>query len=502
MSLGDLSLVSDDFVDTLAVLAIGSMIASVGWRARRTTQHPHHSGVHEARSGRHADAVTTADAGTTADARTAADAGNAAGSAGGIGGGVATATVVETDEFHVQVPAWRLQLLVGVPITAALVGITALLVDGLALIPYQFPNSYYFWFGLLVLALVMCPLGWTKLPGWQRIMSLLSIVLTSMLVFALVNQEFTYYPTLAGLLGQDAAFDSNIAELHQAQAQYKQTHQLPDHGFTLSVAIPGRTSGFNAREATVWIPPAWVASPTPKLPVIELIQGAPGSPADWTRAADADQTARAFAESHQGVAPILVMPDPNGAWGNDTECVNSSLGNVETYLTVDVPAFIQKTFHTQTSPQSTAIGGFSMGGMCALMLSIRHPDVFQTFADYAGLQSPTVGESVEIPNTVQQLFGGSMTSYDAHNPPNILSTQKFPGMSGWFEVGQQDAGPLAAQTLVVPLAKLAGINVCAQEIPGEHSWSFAMQAFQNSFAWLVAHVGLTTTPPADGSCPS
>ena len=60
----------------------------------------------------------------------------------------------------------------------------------------------------------------------------------------------------------------------------------PVKGVTVHIAIPGTVSGFNAREAYVWLPPVWFTDPMRKLPVIELIAGAPGTPvATGSRAA-------------------------------------------------------------------------------------------------------------------------------------------------------------------------------------------------------------------------
>ena len=116
------------------------------------------------------------------------------------------------------------------------------------------------------------------------------------------------------------------------------TGKLPDHGATLSITIPGQGLKFTPRQAYVWVPPAWFAPSHAKLPVIELLHGTPGQPSDWTRAIYADQTSLAYAKQHNGVAPILVMPDINGSLTGDTECANSAMfGQVETYLTQTVP---------------------------------------------------------------------------------------------------------------------------------------------------------------------
>jgi S-formylglutathione hydrolase FrmB len=189
------------------------------------------------------------------------------------------------------------------------------------------------------------------------------------------------------------------------------------------------------------------------------------------------------------------MPDATGSETTDTECVNSRLGNAETYLSTDVPAFMHSTFDTETAPGSMAIAGLSAGGMCATMLALRHPGIYGTFADYAGLTSPTVGESVDPQATIHALFHGSAAAYAAHDPLNLLATNRYPGMAAWFEVGTADGGPLAAQHTLVPLAGRAGIATTAIEVPGAgHDFDLFAKGFSDSLPFLTYRLGLTPAP--------
>ena len=112
------------------------------------------------------------------------------------------------------------------------------------------------------------------------------------------------------------------------------------------------------------------------------------------------------------------MPDINGSLTADTECVDSPVGNAETYLTVDVPTAVQQRFGTTPPGRSWALAGLSEGGACAIMLALRHPDLFSTFGDFGGLSGPRVGESdTDTDPTVAELFGGSRQEFAAHDPP-------------------------------------------------------------------------------------
>jgi S-formylglutathione hydrolase FrmB len=302
---------------------------------------------------------------------------------------------------------------------------------------------------------------------------------------------------------QEAADDQNvsqrqrkIAELEQARiAMAGGNRNVTAQGATVQVTIPAPVSGFHARPAYVWLPPAWFTDPLRHLPVVELLAGVPGEPSDWTRAGFADKTADAFAHAHDGVAPILVMPDSNGSVSADTECVNSSLGNVETYLTVDVPAYMRSVFDARSTADSMAIGGLSAGGMCATMLALRHPALYGTFADYAGLTSPTVGEYVEPQATTDALFNGSTAAYNAHDPLYLLAHNSYPQLAGWFEVGSDDHGSVDAQNTLVPLARQAGIATTAVEVAGAgHDFDLFSKAFADSLPFLSYRLGLTPAP--------
>jgi S-formylglutathione hydrolase FrmB len=125
-----------------------------------------------------------------------------------------------------------------------------------------------------------------------------------------------------------------------------------------------------------------------------------------------------------------------------------------------------------------------------LVLALRYPDLFGTFGDYGGLAGPRSGDGNAVGTTVSALFGGSTRAFRQHEPEYLLTHHHFPGLDGWFEAGSGDAGPLAAQQHLVPLAARAGIDVHAVVAPGQyHTFILWSTAFAQSLPWLVAHIG-------------
>lgn len=296
-----------------------------------------------------------------------------------------------------------------------------------------------------------------------------------------VNTYFDYIPTVGALVGRRAADQASVHQVLHAI----QTPALPPHGLVEKVAIPAPASGFRARPAAVYLPPAWFARPRPALPVIELLHGTPGTPDDWTRAGEADLAADRWAATHQGRAPILVMPDVNGSFTADTECVDGPRGRAETYLTVDVPRFVVSAFGATDDPRGWAIAGASEGGYCALTLALRHPDRYGAFGDFAGLDRPTAHGGI------RRLFPpGDRNGPLGHMPRWLLRHRpRAAGPAGWFEVGGADGATTRAVLRTARAAARAGLTTEVRVLPhAHHTWRVFRHALWDAFPWLATRL--------------
>ncbi len=332
----------------------------------------------------------------------------------------------------------------------------------------------------------------------RSLLGLVSVVAVLASAAVGVNAHYAYFRTLGEALGGPPPGEGT---LERARAR---VGARAGQGTVVPFTIPATASGFAARQAQVYLPPAWSAPGQAPLPVVVLLHGSPGNPTDWVEGGQAQVTADAWVAAHGGVAPVLVMPDINGSLTADTECVDSPLGRVETYLTVDLPAAVRADLGTLPPGPGWAVAGLSEGGSCALMLALRHPDLFGSFGDFGGLAGPRVGETnADTADTVAQLFGGSQQEFAAHEPADLLATGRFPRTGGWFQVGSLDAEPLAAAQRLAPLARAAGITTCLVVVPGAgHTFDLWTAAFRQSLPWLASRLGLVPADPsATAACP-
>jgi S-formylglutathione hydrolase FrmB len=344
-----------------------------------------------------------------------------------------------------------------------------------------------------------------------RILAGITTLASLLFVLVLVNSYYRFYPTLYAVFGksnvqnlgasqdsvaiQYTAKASGTANTSSIEQSLDSLSKQPTSGKVFKLDIPGTTSKFIPRAAYVYEPAIASTLPNTKLPVIVLSAGFPGIPENWL-GSGLEQTMDAFAEKHKGITPIIFMIDNTGSLTNDTECVNSPHGQVETYMTTDVPNYIKSHFSVSANPANWAIGGLSMGGMCSIMLTLRHPDVYHYFDDIAGEIGPEVGSQQK---TIDDLFGGSTAAWTAHQPDLLLKSHTYNGLGGFFGVGRDDTLEVTdAEHTLYSDAEQAGVQSVYEDIAGQHTFDVWQQLFKDSLPWLSNRIGATVC--GDTSC--
>ena len=348
--------------------------------------------------------------------------------------------------------------------------------------------------------------GRVHAPALQRGVALAAGVMALCAGTLGVNADFGQYTTIGSLTGASVAphFPTQVLAEQRtgapgaAASTATSVHSLwrnavaagmPAHGLVGSVTIPATVSHFAAREAYVYLPPAaLVPNPVP-LPVIIMLSGQPGSPSNVISSGQIASVFDTFAAAHDGLAPIVVVPDQLGAPARNPMCVDGSLGASASYLTVDVPAWIRTHLTVESSPRAWGIGGFSQGGTCAIQLGSTHPELFSAIIDISGQLAPKNGG---LTQTIALGFGGDAAAYRAALPETVLArTAPYRNMVAVFGVGQLDSryGPIAVR--MTAAASAAGIRATQAISPGTgHDWHTVKWVLEHSLAPIYRQLGL------------
>ncbi len=383
------------------------------------------------------------------------------------------------------------------------------------------PAMLWVWLGLAVATLLAGVVRFRSGRWRGRIASLLAVPLILVAALLVVNQWVGYYRTVqvawsaltAGSLPNQTALDDLPSLRNTVQTR----------GRVVPVDIPDAVSGFPHRTEYVYLPPAWFAGAAPPaLPAVEMIGGEFNTPADWIRLGSATRTADAYAAHHDGSAPILVFVDSGGSFNNDTECVDGPRGASESHLTKDVRPYVVSTFGAQSDAAHWGVIGWSMGGTCAVDLTVMHPQLFSAFGDIGGDLRPNAGNKAQ---TIARLFGGDTAKWDDYDPLTVMARHgPYQGVVGMFVnasghpqargggsgagAGRSPGGPGsgrgyapdpysagASQTLCTAMAKV-GIGCSVESASHGHTWESATWALTPVLAAVAAHLsGAPVTTP-------
>ncbi|MDJ0354320.1 alpha/beta hydrolase-fold protein [Pseudarthrobacter sp. PH31-O2] len=404
--------------------------------------------------------------------------------------------------------SWWMKIAAAVPAAALLaLGTSWFLVHVAAVSAQELPSPITGWIGIACLAVLLAGLNLTG-TGWRR--KIIAPVAMAVLILGAaleVNAYFGAYRTLGDLTGAStAAIQTLPAGARRVPgtadqpgpgpkgaslaATWVKPAGLPAAGTINSVQIPGAASGFVARSAYVYLPPAYQADTGPALPVLVLVAGQPGSPVDWVVAGGVKTAMDNFAAAHNGLAPVVVIPDVNGSATGNTMCMDSRIAKAGTYLSTDVPAWIKATLRVDPDPTRWAIGGFSFGGTCALQMASLHPDVYASAIDLSGEAEPALGPDRAA--TVGQAFGGDTAAFDAVVPLHVLATGHYTHSRIYLAAGAQDGTFAGYQARVADAATRAGMDVTTALVAGQgHSWEVPRQSLAPAMDWLAPILGLS-----------
>ncbi|AWZ23356.1 esterase family protein [Rhodococcus pyridinivorans] len=391
----------------------------------------------------------------------------------------------------------------GVPlaVTAALGStvVAALLIEKVwKPFPDRLPWAVYGWAATALLAVSLLIGRWfVRRRDRARPLVATALVVSAVLVVisaaGRIDAVYDAYPTVRTVLGisdyRTVPFDDPSLRASQTVPveDWSASDDLPATGAVTSVTIPGTVSGFRAREARVYLPPAYFSDPRPELPVLVLLAGQPGSPEDWLVGGHLPSTMDAYAAQHHGLAPVVVLADGTGGQFDNPLCADSHLGNVATYLAVDVPAWVRDDLQVDDDPRARAVGGLSYGGTCALQLATTRPDVYPTFLDMSGQAEPTIGDRA---STIRDVFGGDAEAFARNNPADLLARNRYPDSAGAFVVGLDDSEYRAGVEQLASLARSAGMDVHLTELPGTHSFALWSAGLEKELPWLAQRLGL------------
>lgn len=395
-----------------------------------------------------------------------------------------------------------------IPAAALVLGVHWFLVYAVPVFPDVLPSEVLAWSVPAVAALLLAlRRGWTTwrarprpgrrgLPTAAALVAFAGVLALSALQ---INAYFGLNHTVGDLTGSAVARIQSLADEHKRQpgeraaglAGWTPSGALPAAGLVRKASIPGTVSGFQSRDAYIYLPPAYQDTPRPALPVLVLFSGQPGGPADWLTGGALRSRMDRFAAAHRGVAPVVVVVDPNGSPNGNTLCMDSAIARADTFLARDVPAWIRGTLDVDPDPRKWAAGGFSFGATCALQMVTRHPGIYSAALAFSSEEEPALAK--ERHRTVEASFGADTGAFERQTPLHLMQQQRFDSNAAYFAAGERDPQFVEDLHVLSGAARSAGFSVREQIVPGAgHSWEVAARGLRGGLDFLAPRWGITS----------
>jgi poly(3-hydroxybutyrate) depolymerase len=298
---------------------------------------------------------------------------------------------------------------------------------------------------------------------WRKALAVVGVLVFVATATIGINASYGLNPTLASFLNVQVAqpvalpkparaTPASTAPAKALWETWKPPADMPAAGNLVTVAIPATASGFAARPAYLYLPPAALVHSPPALPILIMMMGQPGGPQS---SALFVPTLNALAAAHHGLAPIVLTIDQIGAPTKNPLCIDSPAGHVDTYVMTDVVNYVRSSLPVAPGRLNWAIAGYSNGGECALSFGAQHPEIFGSILDVSGEIAPSLGS---VSKTIKLGFGGNVAAYTAALPLTIMKAHHYDDTFAIFTNGSADPvyGPEVAAAEAA--AKAAGMT--------------------------------------------
>jgi S-formylglutathione hydrolase FrmB len=192
--------------------------------------------------------------------------------------------------------------------------------------------------------------------------------------------------------------------------------------------------------------------------------------------------------------PLIVVM-PNGERSFYTDAAANANAAFETYIMRDLIGFVDSTLQTVAAREGRVIAGLSMGGYGAIKLALKHPDMFCAAVSHSGAlgraSDLTEDDGSDWAREVRAIFGPNPQGgdNDLFALAQKVKRAKLPALR--IDCGEDDFLIEHNRSFHAHL-KALDIAHEYEEFPGEHTWEYWDAHVQESIAFFVRQLGITT----------
>ncbi|KIL42740.1 putative esterase [Jeotgalibacillus alimentarius] len=208
-----------------------------------------------------------------------------------------------------------------------------------------------------------------------------------------------------------------------------------------------------------------------KFPVMYLLHGASDDYSGWMRRTSIERYA-----NEKGIA--VVMPSADLSAYTDMKHGHAYW----TYISEELPAFIEATFPVSAKREDTYAAGLSMGGYGAFKLALRKPEKFAAAASLSGALD--MADRVQKDRKYDNAFGDHADLTGTENDLLHLVKTASGDLPRLFQACGTEDFLYEDNIRFKKLAEEHGLDLTYEEEPGDHNWAYWDMKIKRVLEWL------------------
>lgn len=243
----------------------------------------------------------------------------------------------------------------------------------------------------------------------------------------------------------------------------------------------------------VYLPPGFPSSEK-QYPVLYLLHGFGSHHRTWITEGNLKETADFSIRSGFLPPAVIVLPDAGTSWN-----INDCRGKYrwEDMFLMEFIPYIEAQYHISRNPDHRAIGGLSMGGYGAIVLALKHPDIFHlVLAMSAALRTDDdllKTDETQWKNNLKPVFScrndapsQRITAHWQENNPFLLLDQipedTLKQLSFYLDCGKDDYF-YTSNRLFASLLEKHNVPCETAVFEGTHSWLYWRYALKRALPY-------------------
>jgi len=229
--------------------------------------------------------------------------------------------------------------------------------------------------------------SWDRIRRWWRwpmraVAVSLCLAAAAAVAAVAVNRELELYTTWSEVSrGEQLATDGALEGAEATPADRRGSR-------IVRFVVPGRSSGITMA-SYAYLPLGYDSAPQVRYPVVEVLDGFPGSPHSWLKGLRAQEVLDQEIAAGRMAPTVVVFPYQTPDPTHDTQCVDAVGGlRIDTFLTSDVRVAVAALLRVRTDRAGWGLIGYSEGGFCVANLALRHPNLYAAAASLSGYFEP------------------------------------------------------------------------------------------------------------------